>query len=146
LISYADTSFLVALYLPDSNSPSAMTELSKKPQRLAVTPFSIFEFTNAVCARRFRGDISNQDTNRVLELFRNNLFSGAFGQHGLPGGIWDRAAELAEAHTSRLGCRTLDVLHVAIAMELGANTFYTFDIRQKALAHVVRMKVRPAAR
>ncbi len=33
-----------------------------------------------------------------------------------------------------LGCRTLDIIHVAAAIVLGAKIFITFDGRQAALA------------
>ena len=43
-------------------------------------------------------------------------------------------AELGPRHAARLGARTLDSLHVACALELRAERFWTFDERQKRLA------------
>lgn len=40
-----------------------------------------------------------------------------------------------------LGTRTLDVLHVASAVALGAQRFVTYDIRQAALAKAVGLRV-----
>jgi predicted nucleic acid-binding protein len=37
----------------------------------------------------------------------------------------------------QLGTRTLDTLHVASALELGASEFWTFDQRQQKLAKAV---------
>ena len=51
-----------------------------------------------------------------------------------------RARELSRAHTPALGCRTLDVLHVAIAIELGLRYFVTFDSRQGQLAKAAGLK------
>ena len=54
------------------------------------------------------------------------------------GGLWHHV--LAEAQTYALiqsptiGCRTLDVLHVAAAKLIGTTEFCTFDIRQSTLA------------
>ncbi len=53
----------------------------------------------------------------------------------------DRAAELSRAYTPRLGTRTLDVLHVASALELGSRAFVTYDERQAALAKAVKLRV-----
>jgi hypothetical protein len=39
--------------------------------------------------------------------------------------------------------RSLDILHVAIALELGATLFLTFDHAQKRLAQAAGLKVRP---
>ena len=33
-----------------------------------------------------------------------------------------------------IGCRTLDLLHVAVALTLGVKTFVSFDERQRAVA------------
>ena len=51
-----------------------------------------------------------------------------------------RARELSRAHTPALGCRTLDVLHVATAIELGLRYFVTFDSRQGQLAKAAGLK------
>ena len=44
------------------------------------------------------------------------------------------ALELSERYTATLGLRTLDILHVATALELRADTLASFDIRQRKLA------------
>ncbi|MBV8842338.1 MAG: type II toxin-antitoxin system VapC family toxin [Bryobacterales bacterium] len=140
---YADTSFLVALYLPDSNTEAAAAELGVKLAPVSMTTFTIFEFVNAVSARRFRGDISAREMDSVLAGFREDIARGSYENKSLPDRVWERAAALAEAHTPRLGIRALDVLHVAIATDLGASTFYTFDERQRKLARAVGLHVRP---
>lgn len=50
------------------------------------------------------------------------------------------ATDLARTHIARLGTRTLDSLHVAAALELKAERFWTFDDRQKKLAKAVGLK------
>jgi len=45
-----------------------------------------------------------------------------------------RSVALACRHTSTLGVRTLDTLHVAAALELKVDRFWTFDDRQRKLA------------
>ena len=44
-------------------------------------------------------------------------------------------------HTSAVGCRTLDVLHVAAASLVGVTEFCTFDTRQGDLVRRVGMTV-----
>lgn len=41
---------------------------------------------------------------------------------------------LSALHSEKLGTRSLDILHVAIALSLGCETFLSFDKRQIALA------------
>jgi hypothetical protein len=43
--------------------------------------------------------------------------------------------ETGVGRTSGLGTRTLDILHLAAAIVLGADSFQTFDDRQKKLAN-----------
>jgi predicted nucleic acid-binding protein len=44
-------------------------------------------------------------------------------------------------HTPSLGCRTLDVLHVASALELAKTGFLTFDTRQRKLARAAGLRL-----
>lgn len=48
--------------------------------------------------------------------------------------VFMRAAELSHAHAVRLLCRSLDILHVAAALELGCTRLVSGDDRQLALA------------
>lgn len=55
------------------------------------------------------------------------------------------ALELGERYATTLGLRTLDILHVAAALELEADTLASFDIRQRKLAVSVGLKLLPSA-
>jgi predicted nucleic acid-binding protein len=44
--------------------------------------------------------------------------------------------QMARRRTPQLGTRTLDLLHVASALKLQADSFYTFDRNQEKLARV----------
>ncbi len=55
--------------------------------------------------------------------------------------IFERTAELSQMHTPVFGTRALDVLHIAIALELHATEFWTFDERQAKLAQAVGLSV-----
>lgn len=52
-----------------------------------------------------------------------------------------RAAELSRRHTRVLGTRSLDVLHVASALELGFRVFISVDTRQQNLVKAVGLKL-----
>ena len=59
--------------------------------------------------------------------------------------VFTKAEALAAAHASANLCRTLDTLHVALAQELGATEFCTFDLRQAAMARAASLAVVPEA-
>lgn len=47
----------------------------------------------------------------------------------------------ASGHGPKLGVRTVDSLHVATALELKAERFWTFDDRQQKLAKIVGLRI-----
>jgi predicted nucleic acid-binding protein len=53
------------------------------------------------------------------------------------------AETLSKRHTMTGGHRSLDVLHVATALHLGAREFLTFDANQRKLATAEKLKVKP---
>jgi predicted nucleic acid-binding protein len=58
----------------------------------------------------------------------------------MPENAFELSADLARRHGPKLGMRTLDTLHVACAMELKVERFWTFDERQAKLAKAQGMK------
>ena len=50
------------------------------------------------------------------------------------------ASELSAAHGFSLACHSADLLHVAYAKEISAETFVTFDADQLELAEASGMK------
>jgi len=59
----------------------------------------------------------------------------------IPEPAFDLCAELGRKHGPKLGVRTLDSLHVACALELKADRFWTFDDRQAKLAKAEGLKM-----
>ncbi len=59
------------------------------------------------------------------------------------GSLLQEAESLAERHTPIIGARSLDVLHVAAALVLGATDFCTLDTRQGKLAQLAGLNVQP---
>ena len=60
--------------------------------------------------------------------------SGLWIKVDLPEPVWATCADLARRRGPHLGMRTLDSLHVAVAIEFAAKSFWTFDERQAKLA------------
>lgn len=57
--------------------------------------------------------------------------------------VFRQADELSEKYAVAEGQRVIDLLHVAIAIELGAKIFVSFDKRQRKLALAAGLKVKP---
>ena len=81
---------------------------------------------------------------RALAELQTNLDTGALV---VVTADWPDVHRLAETiskrHTIAGGHRSLDVLHVATALHLGAREFLTFDTNQRKLASAEKLKVKP---
>jgi predicted nucleic acid-binding protein len=139
---YADPGALLTLYVhqPQSQAMNAWRARTRGP--LPITHHARAEVVNGICLAAFRRDISPAAVRDALASFEEDLVAGRYAYADI---AWRsalrRAAELSLEHTPQLGCRTLDVLHVACALELGFTGFLTFDDRQRRLARSVGLNV-----
>lgn len=109
---------------------------------LPVSEHGRLEIVNGICLAAFRRTISADAMRDALASFDEDLGDGRYIHADV---LWRatlrRAGEISRAHTPMGGCRALDVLHVATALELGLRNFVTFDRRQQQLARVMGLKV-----
>lgn len=75
-----------------------------------------------------------REARQVYADFEEDEAAGLWARVDLPSGVFELCAELARRHGARLGNGTLDSLHVATALELKVERFWTFDERQRKLA------------
>lgn len=80
----------------------------------------------------------------ALGLIQADLASGVLVA---PASVWQThfqsAVQLSMPHTPSIGCRSLDILHCAIALELQAAEFITTDGRQIRLAQAMGLAWMP---
>ena len=131
---------MVCLYLPDVHSTQAHRRVAKHP-RLWLTPLHQAEFAHAVEQQVFQKRISAVEAMRAYDAFEEDRKFGLWLESAMPEAAFDLAVELARRHVARLGCRTLDTLHIASALELGAREFWTFDHRQERLAKAAGLAI-----
>ena len=136
---YADTSFFVSLYLPDRHTSEVERRLSSRPS-LWMTPLHVAECTHAIEQHVFRKAITRSEADRALQRFHEFRARHLWKEVALPDRVFTVCAQLAQRHAARIGFRTLDTLHVASALELKAERFWTFDDRQAKLALAVGLK------
>lgn len=143
---YVDPSALTRLYLHQDGSREMSLWRSKVRGSVAVTHHGKVEIINAICRAAFLGHLSVDGAKEALDDLELDFREGALHQAEI---LWraalNQAADLSRQHTPRLGVRSLDVLHVACALELKARYFLTFDHRQQDLAANVGLKaIRPS--
>jgi predicted nucleic acid-binding protein len=142
--AYADTSFLLRIYTPHADSTKALTWMQRASEALPFTPLHRHELRNAVRLRVFRREITVEQRKEALHEVDADLADAILAHTTIPWTDTFREAEnLAAAHTENLGVRSFDLLHVALAITLGAKEFLTFDARQATLAKAAGLKVKP---
>jgi predicted nucleic acid-binding protein len=138
---YADPSFLVSLYSPDSNSAAATRAMRAATGECLVTIFGELEVVNAFGLRVFRKEISAAQAQSSLADFESDLGSGILQLRPLHDVFFERARQLSRQTTAKLGTRSADLLHIAAALELGTDYLYSFDPQQRKLARAVRLRL-----
>jgi predicted nucleic acid-binding protein len=139
---YADSSLLVSSYVDDVHSPEADRRMSTAPS-VWITPLNRSEVAHAIHQCAFRGKLSMTDTRRVWIDFERDCTQGVWIPINFPERTWETSIDLARRHGTALGIRTLDSLHVACALELKAEKFWTFDEWQARLAEAVGLDTNP---
>jgi predicted nucleic acid-binding protein len=139
---YADPSALLKLYLKEPESRAMATWRVKHSAPLPVTQHGRVEMINGIGLAAHRGFIAEPISAAALTALDDDFSQGRYIQADL---FWraalKRAGDLSRKHTPTLGCRSLDVLHVASALELNIKYFVTFDVRQQQLARAVGLKL-----
>ncbi len=140
MIAYCDTSLYVSPYVQDRHSAEADKLLSTADQ-VFVTPLHLAEWAHAIEQHVFRGVMHRSEAERLNRDFEADRGSDFWLQAAIPENAFERCRDLARRHGHEFGMRTLDSLHVACALELKAERFWTFDERQKALAKAQGLKI-----
>jgi predicted nucleic acid-binding protein len=139
LSTYLDTSFFVSLYVPDRHSAEAQRRIGSRPI-VWLTPLHRAEWMHAVTQHVFQRKMSAAQAQQVHRDLERDCAAGLWFEVELPELAFDVCMDLARRHGARLGLRTLDSLHVASALQLKAERFWTFDERQAKLAEEEGLK------
>ncbi len=133
---YADSSFIVALYLQQQSTSIASAFLQRLGEPLPFTPLHRLEVRNSIRAHVFRRQIDSGESKALLKQLEQDLRDEIALIHVPVDWIstFREAERLSAAHSESIGCRSADVFHVAAAIEWGANHFLTFDVRQEKMA------------
>lgn len=130
---------MVSLYLTDAHSEDARRRVRQAPP-FELTRFHLAEWAHAIAQQEFRGNLSPEEAHQMHVKFGSDVAAGLWRETEVPELAFDRCAELARRYGPKINMRTLDSLHVACALELNAEHFWTFDERQGKLAKAVGLK------
>jgi hypothetical protein len=144
MVAYADTGFLVSLYLAETTSQAADAALGPSRQPLPVIPLGMLEMRNAFNLAVKWQRITPAERDALWQDVEADLASGFLVPTTVAAAdLHAKARELSDRYSPTVGTRSLDLLHVAAAMLLQADTFFSFDERQRQAAKGEGMAVKP---
>ena len=141
MIAYPDTSFLCSVYRRQEYSARAHAHRRTMTEPLCYSQLLEFEFLQAIELQVFlfaqdrKRGYSRREAELMLVDWEQDLAAGHV--QFVPcdtNEVIRYALKLSRSHTAGGGHRSLDLLHLATAVHLGAKEFLSFDDRQVKLA------------
>jgi predicted nucleic acid-binding protein len=148
---YADTSWWLAYKCRrDTHHAVAITLFDREPQAQVLwTPWHRVEVFNTFRQAERAGFVAAGESRQLVRMLEQEVRLGYWPHVEFNWAEAIRgASELSAAHSPFLLVRGMDLVHVAIALETGADSFLSFDRDQSALAEaaglpLVRLPARP---
>jgi predicted nucleic acid-binding protein len=124
----------------DSKAALALRRKFRPPCPL--TPLHRLELQNAWRLKVFRKELSRDAAEFAADDLQADIDTGVWQLVSCDlAAVFHWAERLSQSHTAVVGSRSLDILHVAFARELGITNFVTGDDRQARLAAAVGLKL-----
>ena len=146
--SFADTSFLCALYRAQSNSANADRLFKTSALPVFVSSLVLYEFRQGLRLEAFRfrqhraHGFSEKEIPNMLMYLDANMRDGAIEvEYADWPEVYDLAERLSAQYTISNGHRAMDIIHVATALHVKAAQFLTFDENQALLAKKAGLKI-----
>ena len=151
-MTYGDSSFVLRMLTNEVGSAMAVAAFCRLGRpALAFGPLHEIEIRNGLRMKAFM-EMRSRTAAGKAELHRElSAWEGRLERFLARGTLvrvdvsWDKvvaaALGLLREQTLRLGTRSYDILHVAMAAELHCRNFITCDLRQAKLARTAGMKV-----
>jgi predicted nucleic acid-binding protein len=144
LNTYFDTSVLLKTYIEDALSEVADALLFEAGTPIPFTHLHAIELPTAIRLKRFRKEITVEQETASLETVSADVASGRLQCPPYDLDTLFRHAEaISQRHAATIGARSMDILHVAAALESNCTELVSFDNRQRKLALAEGMTISP---
>ncbi len=144
MTAYADTSWWVAYKNTSDSQHKQAVGLFDDISNVAVvwTPWQRVEVFNAFRQLDRMGSLPKQPASAFIRALENEVRLGYWPHVEFDWADAVRTAnDLSADHSRNLLIRGMDLFHVAIALEVGAEKFLSFDAEQTALAEAAGVEV-----
>lgn len=144
MTTYIDTALFVKAFILEVDSAEAISILDRIGEPFAYSHLHEVEIPNAIRLKRFRGELTKAQEAAAIRLFRVDLDAGRFERIRYDlAAVFVRAEQLSAKFSGILGTRSLDLWHVAAALEAGCQAFASYDSRQRKAASLCGLQVIP---
>jgi predicted nucleic acid-binding protein len=143
VVIYLDTSAFLKLYIRETESATVEVLVTSQHDPLPVWDMLRAEITNAIYLKEFWGDLDSEESGELRKLFEDRLTRGQYFVPEVDRDLLMKTFMDLARHTPDFGCRTMDIVHVACALQLAPESFVSFDSRQRRLAGHAGMQVLP---
>lgn len=144
MTTYFDTGVLAKRYIWEHNSHEAIAMIDAAGCPILFSHLHAIELPNAIRLKRFRKEITGRQESAAIRIFLEDIDTGRLQRPDYElSAVFIRATALSAKHSAKLGTRSLDILHVATALQAGCEHFSTLDTRQRKLAASEGMRVNP---
>ena len=124
---YVDSSAFAKLYVPEPES-GILDEYLQGRSDVMISELMITEVISAVARRKREGLLDAKRAREIREAVMSDATSGCFRRVDITPAI-HREAERMLLSTESVSLRTLDALHIALALSGSARRLITFDTR-----------------
>lgn len=140
---YLDTSAFLKLYMREAGSDEVNALVTSQDDPLPLWELQHHELLNALRLKVFWREITARQSENLIELLDARLRRGQYFVPEIDRAELSLTFRMLCRETPKTGCRTLDILHVACALQLAPAAFLTFDDRQRQLAARAGLRVLP---
>ena len=141
---YADTSWWLGYKCRrDTQHQAALSLFEREPEaEVFWTPWQRLEVFNGFCQAERAGLLRKGESRQIIRLLEQEARIGYWSHVEFD---WTdavrTAGELRAEHSLKMVVRAMDLFHVAIAIEVGAEALLSFDTDQIALAEAAGLTV-----
>ena len=139
---YYDSGVLVKLYVREEFSDAVARFLAERREAVVINDLHEIEMRNALRLKQFREEIDNEQLTASMAMLSSDLAARRLIPTAVDWqSVFAEAERLSAAATTDTGVRTIDLLHVAAALNQGASGLVSLDHRQRAAARFASLGV-----
>ncbi len=143
MTAYFDSGVLIKSYIAEKVSAIADALILQTLEPIPFTHFHAIEIRTALRVKCARGELTDAQLKGALRDLQRDIDRGRLDRPAYElSVVFHKAEELSAKYAAATLARSLDILHVATAVVIGATQFISFDTRQAALASKAGLTLR----